>query len=203
MATSFFAVFANAGVLYAVISNNKIISLRPVATGAVNYFWKILRLSIYYLLAIALILLLVWKALLVAGINVLDVKDDLEIIRKLKWGIAFATILFALCSMMKQYAKVFIAIDKKPLISASILKSSKFVFRHIVYTIPLYLLNIGFLGLVTLLYYLLRNSINIDAWLWTFLVAQLLLILKIIIRILHLDSSYKLYASISEQKEKP
>ena len=146
-----FAVFANAGVLYAVISNNKIISLRPAATGAVNYFWKILRLSVYYLLAIVLILILVWKALLVAGINVLDVKDDLEIIRKMKWGVATAFILFALCSMMKQYAKVFIAIDKKPIISASILKSSKFVFRYILSTIPLYLLNIGFLALVMFL----------------------------------------------------
>lgn len=191
-----FGIYANAAILYAVMSKNKIVALRPFWNGGLNFFWKILRVSVYYLFSIVLLLVIAWRILLAVGINILEVPDDIALIRRFRIAIIICIFFAAIFSTVKQYAKIFIAIDKKPLISASILKSGKFVLRFFLNTMLLYVCNIVVMIGVFLLYVVLRNAIDVNSWVILFLLGQLLLLYKITARVIHLDSSYKLYESI-------
>ncbi len=196
MAFFIFGVYTNAAVLYAVISKNKVVALRSFWNGGLSYFWRILRLSLYYILTVGVILFVTWKLLLAVGINVLQVENDDEIVTKIRIGLIVALALIAIVSTIKEYAKVFIAIEQKPFISASIAKSTSFTFNRIVNTLGLYFLNIAIIVVVFLFYVLVRNSFSVNSWVILFVLAQVLLIFKIIARIVHLDSTYKLYRTL-------
>lgn len=195
-----FGVYSNSAVLYAVLSKNHIVSLRPFWNGGLNHFWKILRLSLYYILALIIMVIVIWKVLLAIGINVLEVSDDVELMRKLQTGLLIGVIFSVLLSIIKQYAKIFIAIEKKPLITISIYNASKFVLRNLSHTILLYLVNIGIFVIGTMLYIVIRNLFSVDSWIILFILAQGLLLFKIVVRIVHLDSSFDLYEKLTKDK---
>ncbi len=193
-----FGIFTNSGVIYAVISQNRVIALRSFWNGGLNYFWKILRLSIYYLLGIGVVIFLIIQLLFLLGINILEVQDDRELTNKFLLGIFLGFFIISFFSTVKQYAKVFIAIDKKPLIGAAIFKSSKFIVKNFVPTMFLYLINIGSVILFFTAYFLIKNSLNVNAWVILFIVSQALILFKIIARIIHLDSTYQLYKALKK-----
>lgn len=194
-----FGVYANSAILYAVSSQNKYIPLRPFWNGGLNYYWKIFRLSIYYFLAIGITAIVVWKILLVVGINILEVFDDREIIRKFKWALLALALIFAVFSMIKQYAKINIAVKNQPIITAAILRSGQFTFRYMGSTFILYMINVLVLFLCFFIYVNVRKLFDVDAWILTFLLAQLFLLFKITWRVMHLHSSFDLYMKIKRK----
>ena len=196
ISTFIYGVYINSCMLYAVLSKNKMIALRPFLNGGLYYFWKILRMSLYYIIAVGISIFLTWKILVAVDIHVLTVKSDSEIIRKMVVAGVILIFILMIFSVIKQYTKILIAIDQKPIITAAILKSSIFSFRHFAKTFVLYILNIGVLVLVIVLYHWIKSMINVNSWILVFFLAQMLLAFKIIVRILHLDNSYKLYCSL-------
>ena len=197
-----FGVYANSAILYAVSSQNKYIPLRPFWNGGLNYYWKIFRLSIYYFVAIVITAIIAWKVLLAIGINVLEVSGDREIIRKFRWAFIILGIVFAVFSIIKQYAKINIAVKNQPVITAAIVKSSVFTVRNLGRTFLLYFVNVLVLILMFFIYVNVRKIINVDAWILTFFLAQVFLLFKIIWRIVHLHSCFDLYMTIQSKSEK-
>lgn len=188
-----FAVYANSAILYAVASKNSYIPLRSFWNGGLNYYWRIFRLSLYYLLALMAVLAGVWFALLAIGINVLEVFDDRELLMKVRIGLAVFTLLSVIFYVLKQYAKILIALKNQPFITGALLQSGRFTFKYFLTTLLLYIINLlAFIALV-FLYIKLRNLIDVNAWVATFLLAQVLLLLKITCRIIHLHSCLELY----------
>jgi hypothetical protein len=191
-----FGVYANAAILYAVASQNNYIPLRSFWNGGLSYFWRIFRLSLYYLLAIAVSVVLIWFVLLYVGINVLEVYDDKELIYKIRWGLAVLGFLLIIFSIIKQYAKILIALRNHPYITGALARSSAFTFKYFFSTFLLYLCNMLAFALAIFIYSSLREVVNINAWMLTFFLAQGLLVFKIIFRIIHLHSCLNLYESI-------
>ncbi|GLR15717.1 hypothetical protein [Portibacter lacus] len=196
----FFSIFANSAILYAVSSQNKFIPLRSFWNGGLNYYWKIMRLSLYYILSVICVVGFAWFVLLAVGINILEVENDAELARKIKYALIGILILIGIFSMIKQYAKLHIATKNLPFISSSILKSGGFVIRNFLQTTLLYLINIGVLVLFFILYVNVRRVINVDAWLLTFIIAQVYLLFKIVFRIVHLDSCLTLLLKLTKKK---
>jgi hypothetical protein len=188
-----FAVYANSAILYAVASKNNYIPLRPFWNGGLSYYWRLFRLSLYYLLALIITIIIIWFALLSVGINVLEIYDDRELLYKIRFAMVVFLILSVLFYIIKQYAKIYIALKNQPFITGAIMQSSTFTFKYILSTILLYFLNlIGFLVLI-FLYLNIRNFIDVNAWVVTFLLSQVLLLFKITFRIIHLHSCLELF----------
>lgn len=191
-----FGVFTNAAILYAVISKNRIINMRAFINGGYNYLWKVLRLSIYFILSIVVSALVIFWIIQMSGINIFELETDRELIRKVGTGLIVFSLLFTFFSMVKQYAKIFIAIHQRPAITVSILNAGSFVLKKIFQTFILFVVNLGVLVLIIYLYYLIKNTININSWIVIFILGQLLLVFKICARIVRMDSNYKLYEEL-------
>jgi hypothetical protein len=191
-----FGVFTNAAILYSVISKNRIINMRAFINGGYNYFWKILRLSIYFILSIVVSAFVISWIIQMVGINIFELETDRELIQKVGVGLIIFLLLFTFFSMVKQYAKIFIAIHQRPAITISILNAGSFVLKKLIQTFVLFVINIGVLVLVIYLYYLIKNTININSWIVIFILGQLLLVFKICARIVRMDSNYKLYEEL-------
>lgn len=194
-------IFTNACTLYAVISNNKEIRLKSFWTGGLNYFWKVLRLSIYYVIAFIILSVVTWKVLLYSGINVLEVGEDRDIVRRMLLGISVISLGMMFINIIRQYAKIYIAIDKKPLITTAILKAARFTYKKVPAVMFLYLINFGFILLAFSFYFTCKSAVPPSAWLILFILSQVLIVAKIIYRILHLDSSYRLWKELEHSKE--
>lgn len=194
------SVFINSGILYAVISKNRIINIVAFIGGGINYFWRIFRLSIYYMLSIAVSVLVIGFLLIKSGINIFEISSEQQLVQKLIISAFIILLLISFFSMIKQYAKIFIVIEQKPVITLSIIKSGGFVVKKMGPIVLLYLLNSGILILLMYLYFLLKNSVSINSWILIFILGQLLLVFKIFVRIVKMDSEYKLFEGIRNGK---
>ncbi|WP_235296128.1 hypothetical protein [Portibacter marinus] len=191
-----FSIYTSSAILYAVVSNNQYIVLRSFWNGGLNYFWRILRLSLYYLITIMIIGFVSYRFSLFMGINILEVHSDWEFIQKLSISAILFVLLAFLVLMVKQYAKLQIAAYNQPFITGAVMKGSGFVFKNLISAGLLSGLNIVLMIVAVFILIQLRNVIPTHLWALTFLIAQVILILKIAARIIHLDSCFKLYLDL-------
>lgn len=166
--------------------------------GCSRYFWRLLRLSLYFIF-FHLLLLGIFVSIYLArtnGFNPFETESEILWIRTFQIMtpiyLLFATFLF----LVHDYAKLHVVHSNKILLTIPILQTFRFVFRNLGKFFSLYLLNILTFLFFFGIYYFLKNSFLADSFgsiTLLFLLTQLFVILRVGLKLLNLSGVALLY----------
>ncbi len=187
------SVFLVGGILTILKKGNEPYQLVDFWTGSGKYFWRMLRLAVYFLI-IQLVVLAIFFVListLTAG-GLERFHNEGEIINRvlmiLPFYLLFATFFF----MVHDYAKIQVVATDKGFLFQPIKNAFAWVFKNIGQSFLLYLLNLLTFGILFFIYLQLNGGNVILA---IFLIGQFFVLARIGTKLLNLASATKLYQS--------
>lgn len=160
-------------------------------SGCAKYFWRMLRLTIYFFL-IQLVIFGLFFVLFTSFASGWpeEIHNEGEIVQRafllLPIYILIATIFF----MVQDYTKIHIVATDKIILFQPIIQAFKWVFKNFSQTFLLYLLNLLTFGLLFFIYQQINGSSTI---LLVFLIGQFFLLARIGTKLLNLASATELY----------
>ncbi len=185
------SVFLIGGILNSLKVKEKAYSLTTFWSGSGKYFWRMLRLTIYFLLMQIVILIafvILFSTLTAGGLE--RFHNEGEIIKRgliiLPLYLLVATIFF----MIHDYAKIHVVATDKSLLFQPIRQAFSWVFKNFPQTFLLYLLNLLTFGLLFFIYLKLDGGTAIFA---IFLIGQFFVLARIGTKLLNLASATELY----------
>ncbi len=169
--------------------------------GCSRYFWRLLRLSIYFLFFHLLLFGIFASAYLAYtnGLNPFETESETLWINTFHIMapiyLLFATFLF----MVHDYAKLHVIHSNRILLTVPILEAFRLVFRNLIKFFSLYLLNIltflSFFGI----YFLLKNSFLANSFgtiTLLFLLTQVFVMLRVALKLLNLGGVTLMYKNL-------
>jgi hypothetical protein len=196
----FLSAFLTGGILTMIKSWQEGNQLTGFFAGAGHFFWRVLRLGFYFLIPQLLLLLLMGTLFLKMTNNMFpfELESELEIIRAAKLLLPIYLILATILFMIHDLAKIVLLHRDETWLTQTIRESFRLAFRHFFTFFPLYLLNVLAVVALTVIYYLLKQSITQIA-LWQvvigFLLGQLYLFLRVGMKVVNLGALEALYSS--------
>lgn len=187
-------VFFNAGIMHVVQRYPGSYKFREFLAGGVEYFWRFLRLSIYFLLIYSILAFIGYKVATIEGVSPFELESELGLISRSKIVLVVLAILFFLLSMIQDIIKVMITKSREPMIFRSVLSGFGFFKKYFLQFAFLALLQLVILAIFLGTYYLFRNASDhsFKMFLLVFLVGQIFVIGRIALRIWRLSSVYQL-----------
>ena len=151
-----FFVFLTGGILHTIIHQSGSFRGREFWGGAGQYFWKILRLLIYFGLIHAIVFFLFAYVFAYQGIDPLKMESDAWIIKRSQWMVPFLLFVHVLIAMVHDFVKVAVVQYSPGFMQTTIKERAIWIWRHFLHSLGLYLLNI----LVIILLFVLYRSIK-------------------------------------------
>lgn len=194
----FFSIFMMGGIIGS-IRRGQGFSFRPFWSDCGYYFWRFLRLTIFFLIIHAIALTLAGFAFSSIGLNPFKMESDAVFVTRFKIVGTIYLFLAVFIFMIQDYAKLQIVKMDKTFINRPILQSIRLIFKNFFPCLLLYLINIFFFLLIAGLYYLLRTNLKMTSdgtILMAFLIGQLFLMVRIGLKFLNLMSANHLMEKI-------
>lgn len=162
-------------------------------SGAGTYFWRMLRLSVFFLLIHGLVLVvfgfLYFKV--VKGFSPQALESEGIITSSLRWLVPLYVLVAAVPMMWQDYAKVFLVKNNNRFIWSPIGEGGRFVIRHFVKAYPLYLLNMVLVLVLFMVNYFLVSLFDISSLgtiIGTFLLSQLFVFARYTMKVVNQGS---------------
>lgn len=175
----FFSIFTSGGVIEVFHKSEKGRNFRNFWSGSAYYFWRMLRITIYFLLihsaVIGLFTFIFWQ------LAPESPDSELQYINLLKIILPFYLISAFLVAMWQDFTKIIAVERDENLLFGSFKSSSAFVFQKLGRVSLFYLLNLLTLGLFYLLYRC--GSLHLTGMNAVFFFGQILVIGRIGIKI--------------------
>lgn len=169
--------------------------------GCSRYFWRLLRLSVYFILLHgALIALLGMLFLSLTNyMSPFETESDLQWVQMIQIigpiYILLATFLF----MVHDYAKLHVVHSNRSLITKPVIETFRFVFKNLGKFFLLYLFNILTFLVIFGIYYFLKNLLLADTFgaiTLLFLLTQIFIMARVGLKLLNLGSAAFLYKAL-------
>ncbi len=163
-----------------------------------RYFWRLLRLSFYFLF-FHLLLLGLFVSLYLAltnGLSPFETESETLWIQTFHIMAPIYLLLATFLFLVHDYAKVHVIHSDKALLTVPILQTFSFVFKNIRKFLSLYLLNALTFLLFFGVYYLLKNSFLADSFgtiTLLFLLTQIFVMLRVGLKLLNLGGVTLMY----------
>ena len=199
-----FAVFFTGGILTVFKNIPEKLSLRTFWGGCSYYFWRLLRLTVYFLALHGLVLALFWGLFTaILGGGIFDAENELYVYRVLKFIIPAYLLVAGMFFVVQDYAKVHIIHQDKGFLFRPFWQSFGLVFKNFLPVFLLALLNVLTFSCFTLLYWLLSKPAldNSTAIHISFIIGQAFLFARIGTKLLNLASTTILYKKLMMEKE--
>lgn len=189
-----FSVFVVGGILNVFLHHKTSTNLSNFWSGSGKYFWRMLRLTFYFLIihaVIAFIFFKIYGMLTAGGFDNFDSE-------KYFWKVAYiilpiylfvATIFF----MIQDYAKIHIVSSDKTWITHPIRQAFLFVFKNFGKTLLLYLLNLLTFLIIFFIYWKINGPMGPDSLGLAFIIGQAFIIFRIGSKLLNLGSAVALF----------
>lgn len=164
-------------------------------SNSATYFWKMLRLTIYFFFVHALVLvffLFIYYSLT----NGFSVQDDTIIFTAWKWLLPFYMLVSAFFFMWHDYAKIMVIRSDKKWLFKPIISAFSFIIKHFKSTYSLYLVNLGFLLLVYVFQYIYSMNFEISSTSQIyigFVFSQIFILARLAVRLINWSSASVLY----------
>lgn len=189
-----FSIFLVGGILEKVKFSPSLTFLQ----GSGKHFWRILRLTVYFVLLYLLVALVIGQIFNLIFIkNFANFASERPVVHGAAIFIGIFLSIAVLISMVQDYAKIQVVHRPQQSIFKTFWHTWRLVFRHFSQTIPLYLLNGLLLVSIFGLYWWLSgylHPVNTSGKiLLTFLLSQVFLLGRIAIKLLNLASATALY----------
>ena len=189
------SVFLVGGILNILKQEKDKYSLTDFWSGGGKYFWRMLRLTIYFLLiqiSLFVLFFMLFSMLTAGGLD--RFHNEREIVQRGLMILPFYLLVATIFFMIQDYAKIHIVATDKNVIFQPILQAFRWVFKNFSQTFLLYILNLLTFGLLFLVYWKLDGG---NAILAIFLIGQFFIIARIGTKLLNLASATELYQSRS------
>ena len=204
----FLSVFFMGGILAVCKRNPQKVDFQLFAVGAIQYFWRIFRMSLYFLILHGLLIML-FGTLFMLLIKGGDLKQlDSELVIYTRGMIILAVYLFfaGLLVLIQDFSKIEMVENNHKIVVKSIKIAVITVFRHFKSIFVLALLNWFGFGLIALLYLWLRgddlNHSVTELWM-IFILGQFFILLRMGLKVLNLASKTLLYKNIQSKISTP
>ena len=198
------SVFVTGGILEVFKNMHERFSFRQFWGGSSYYFWRLLRLTIYFLLIQgAVIFVFFWLSTTIPGGGLFDAPNELYFYRSLKIILPIYLFIAGLLFTIQDYAKVHIIHTDKGFFIRPFWESFRMVFKHFIPVLLLALLNGLTFAALALMYWMLSKPAltNSTAITISFFVGQTFLFIRIGTKLLNLASATILYKNIMVKKE--
>jgi len=194
----FFSVFFAGGVFTYLYKEDKIITLGDFFQACGLYFWRFLRLALVMILVQVVIALIIYIPMGMIG-EAIKAKAISEVTMVWFYGcvVTLHLIIFWWFLMVADYAKIIMMIDGGTNVYQSLLKSFRFVFKHIIQSYLLFLmLMVTPVGLFILyvLFYKVFGMTTLVTMLLIFLIEQAFIIARVFSKIWILGSQLYYYS---------
>lgn len=185
-----FSVFVVGGILNVFLHHKTSTNLANFWSGAGNYFWRILRLTFYFIIIhslVAFIFMQIYGFFTAGGFDNYDSEKYL-------WQVAYvilpiylfvATIFF----MIQDYAKIHIVHSDEKWITQPILQAFRFVFKNLGKTLLLYFLNLLTFLVVFFIYWKINGPLGPNSILLAFIIGQAFILFRIASKLWNLGSA--------------
>lgn len=189
------SIFLVGGILNILKTNDSSYNLGTFWSGGGKYFWRMLRLTIYFLLmqiGVFVLFFMLFSTLTAGGLE--RFHNEEEIVQRgliiLPFYLLVATIFF----MIHDYAKIHVVATDKNLLFQPVRQAFGWVFKNFSQTFLLYLLNLLTFGILFFIYLQLNGGTAILA---IFLIGQFFVLARIGTKLLNLASATTLYQNRS------
>lgn len=199
----FFSIFMMGGIVGS-IRRGVGFSFRAFWSDCGYYFWRFLRLTIFFLIIHAIVLSLAAWAFSFIGLNPFKMESDAIFVSRFKIVSVIYLFFAVFIFMIQDYSKLQIVKMDKTLINRPILQSIRLIFKNFFPCLLLYLINILVFLLIGGLYYLLRTNVMMTSngtILLAFIFGQFFLIVRIGLKFLNLMSANHLMEKIDPLPE--
>ena len=169
--------------------------------GCFRFFWRLLRLTVYFmLLHVAVLGLFGWFFYLATdGFAVFQMETEFELVRPLYFILPVYLLVALALFMVQDYAKVHVVQVDETLLTRPIRQAFGLVFRNFGPFFLLYLLNIASLLVLFTLYWWVSSRFQATSGrtiAWLFMLGQAFIVGRIGLRLLNLSSATYLYQKV-------
>ncbi|MFK7935202.1 MAG: hypothetical protein AB8G22_16945 [Saprospiraceae bacterium] len=177
---------------------------RTFLQGSGQHFWRMLRLTIYFMLIYVVLIIVLGSIFQFIFItNFANFTNERPVVHGAGVFVGIFFILAVLVSMVQDYAKIQLVQHPEQSVFKSFWQTWGITFKNLTQTLPLYLINALLLLMVFGLYWWLSgylHPINTSGKIiLTFLLSQVFLIARIGIKLLNLASATVLYEKQLDQ----
>ncbi|MEL6986515.1 MAG: hypothetical protein AAGK97_01705 [Bacteroidota bacterium] len=193
----FIMVFVSGGIISIVLNKSSYQNFANFFQGGAKYFWRFLRLDIYFIAIYILLLFIAFKIFEAGGLSVFDMENETGIINRFYVVSICTTVILFIFGIVHMYAKLFIAQSDKILIHQSIGEAFRFTFKNFFRVFLLAVLNLLVFAAIAGLYFWYRKHFHFSnsSILLLFIMGQLFILFRIACRVVR-------YASYGEMVEK-
>jgi hypothetical protein len=201
----FLSIFIVGGILSVFKNHADKFSFQAFWSGCTVYFWRMLRLTFYFLIIHVVILgvfgVLIYYGKFQQGLD--GVQSEVEMINAVKYMLPIYLIFASFFFLIQDYAKIHVIHKNPNWLFRSFWKSFAIVFNNFLKTYPLYLLNVFTFTAIFIAFWYFRFSNNMDsgaAIALTFAVGQAFIFARIGTKLLNLGSATLMYQSIMKEE---
>lgn len=192
------SIFLMGGILTIFKNNPERFSLKLFWQGASKYFWRLVRLTVYFLSShvVLLVLFLSIFSAMTNGLNPFKLESEEQLLNAFFVVAPIYLLCFTTLTLVQDYAKIELVHRDPKWLTSTFWGSFKKVFQNFRSFFSLYLLNMLTLGLVFLVYWQISDRIIPDTMssiALLFLIGQIFIILRILIKLLNLAGITHLY----------
>ena len=192
------SIFLIGGILNIFKKDQERFSFNVFLKGCSKYFWRMLRLTIYFLLIQALMLFVFFSVFsaMCNGLSPFEMESDKQVIDAFMLLGPIYLLVFILISMIHDYAKIHVVHQNPKFLFKTFWGSFSLVFRNFWRFSFLYLLNILTLLASFGIYWFLKGLLDASTMLSVFLmflVIQFFVIARVGVKLLNLSSATHLY----------
>jgi hypothetical protein len=183
------------GILNILNNENDDYSIQKFWQGSAQYFWKLSRLTFYFLIIHFFVLGVFVFLFMKNGISPFELESEMPIIRNFMIMVPIYLFLATIIFMIQDYAKIHILNNDSSWITQPIKNAFQFVFRNFRKCMGLYLLNLLTFFLFFGIYWLLSNSFKSNttpAIILLFFIGQAFIISRIAVKLLNLGSAIEM-----------
>lgn len=192
------SVFMVGGFLYVLKKDQERFSFVLFLIGCSKYFWRMLRVTIYFLLIQVFVLFLFFSffSLMVDGLSPFEMESERQLTNSFMILGPIYLLAFTIISMIHDYTKIHIVHKKPKWLFGTFWEGFKITFQNFRKFFFLYFLNIltFFLGLG--IYYMVKGIFGTETMLavfLTFFIGQIFIFFRIGIKLLNLSNATYLY----------
>jgi hypothetical protein len=201
----FLSIFLVGGILTVLKNHVDKFSFTAFWTGSTLYFWRMLRLTFYFLIihfAIGgVFFAIVYFSVFKGGLDA--VESEVDMINVVRFTLPVYLIFASFFFMVQDYAKIHVVHKNPNWLFRSFWKSFAIGFKNFLKTYPLYLLNILTFAIVFIAFWYFRFSNNMDniaAIGLTFAIGQAFIFARVGTKLLNLGSATLMYQSIIKKE---
>ena len=191
----FLSVFLMGGILFTFIRNQASFQAGEFWQACGNYFWRLFRLTFYFLIIHGLVLgIFVWLYFVfTGGLSPLEMENEAQLIHNFQIIFPIYLLVATLFFMIHDYAKIHLVAANPKWLNRTLWQSFAIVFKNLGQFGLLYLLNILTFLILYGIYFFFRGKLQVDSVLLLFLLSQVFIFGRIGTRLLNLSSASFLY----------